>query len=188
MENPDQGVIDFLMEQLKRREDERRRLHDQLVQTHSRNLATLIATWRFIVVTRVAIFALGVAGLQLIMSNIGAFLDTSRLMGIIETYKGLPSGIVKKIELWTPKQATDLVVLLVSGIAMATILTDILLALLQSRCKSRGLAAERYLQIEGLFHEIDASRAFISAPFFIVRAALLAFVIVVVGNLGQVMQ
>src|SRR3989344_605080 len=99
MENPNQGVIDFLIEQLKRREDERQKQVDQLVQTYRANLGILLSTWRFILITRAAFFVLAGAGLQFIMLSIEALLDTSQLVGVMENYKGFPSGIVKMIRL-----------------------------------------------------------------------------------------
>jgi type VI protein secretion system component VasF len=182
--NPDQGVIDFLTEQLKRQEDERIRLNDQLVRVHGRNLATLVSTWRFIIVTRVAVLVIGLAGLQLIMLNADAFLDASALVPVLEKYFGRESGIVANINLWSPQQAGLLVVIVIIGIALLTLTMDGLLVLLQTRCRARGLEAERYLRIEALFFEIYMRRKWIELPFWIARAVFLVFVIVALGYLG----
>ena len=184
MENPNQGVIDFLIEQLKRREDERQKQVDQLVQTYRANLGILLSTWRFILITRAAFFVLAGAGLQFIMLSIEALLDTSQLVGVMENYKGFPSGIVKMIRLLTPEQASNLVAIGICAIVLVTITIDLQLAFLQRRCRIRGVQAEEHLRIEGLFVEIYSRRARIELPFWIARTAILFFGMMVLGYLG----
>lgn len=188
MAHDEKGVIDFLSTQLERKEKEQQRLHNQLVQTHSRNLATLIATWRFIVVSRVAVFAAGTAGLQIITSNISSFLDTAHLIAVLENYKGVLSGLIEKFELWTPRQAAHLVAFLILGIAFTVVSIDSLLALLQSKCAKRGLEAEAYLEIRGLFFEIRNYRLIIGTPFSFARIIFIAIAVVILSYLRQSMS
>lgn len=188
MENPDQGVIDFLTNQLTRREDERIRLDDQLVRTYSRNLATLVSTWRFIVVTRVVSFALGLGALQFILLNVAFFLDASKLLPILENFFGRDSGIVGQVKVWSSVHAAYLVAIIISMIVFVIISFDILLARLQMRCRERGWETEQYLRINGLFTEIRVLRGLIGLPFWLGRTILLVFVIVVLAQLGNVLR
>lgn len=175
MENPDQGVIDFLSEQLKRKEDERQKTVDRLVQTYRSNLGILLSTWRFILVTRTALFALTAASLQYILQNMKVFLDTDKLIAVMEAYKGLPSGLINMIRLLTPTQVGRLVAILIVTIVLVLWSIDMTLALLQRRCAIRGLESEKHLQIDGLFFEIRSRRFWIWFPFLIVRIATLLF-------------
>lgn len=186
--NPDQGVIDFLTEQLKRREDERVRRNEQLVRTHAGNLATLASTWRFIIVTRVLSLALGLAGLQFILLHAPQFLDPSALLPILENFFGKEVGFVARVRIWSPSDAALLIGVIVTTIVFFVVASDVLLARLQTRCRERGVEAETYLQIRGLFTEIRMLRGLIGLPFWLARITLLAFVIVLLAQLGNALQ
>jgi hypothetical protein len=184
MENQEQGVIDFLSEQLKRREDERIRLDDQLVRTYRANLNTLTATWRFIILARAALLGVAVASLQLILRNVSSFLDTSRLVYILESYKGLPTWLLQLVQPLTAAEAAKLVALLITMTVFLAVSIDVVLAFLQKRCRVRGLQTESYLRIEGFFTEIQTWRRWTGLPFWIARAGMILFGIVALGYLG----
>ncbi|MDP3646029.1 MAG: hypothetical protein Q8R25_03000 [bacterium] len=183
MDKPHQATIDFLSEQLKRREEERVKERDQKIQTHRTNHGTLLATWRFILITRGAFFALAAAGLQYVLQNLGTVLDTTRLITVIETWKGLPTGIIGTARLVTSGQAANLVAITIVSITSIAFAIDVMLAKLQSRCVVLGLDTELHLFVPGLFFDIRNHERVIAVPFWIARFAILAFGIVALSYL-----
>ena len=175
MENHEQGVIDILSEQLKKREDERQKQVERLVLTYRNNLTILLGTWRFILVTRAAFFALAGASLQYILQHMKVFLDTGQLIVVMEMYQGLPSMLLNVVRLLTPAQVAKLVALIVLTVVLVVLLIDRALAILQNKCIARGLEAEEHLHIQGLFFEIHISSHLISLPFGIAWTTILLF-------------
>lgn len=184
MASEHEGVIQFLTEQQARRFEEARRREDGLTLTYRASLGFLLATWRFIVVTRAAFFALAATGLQHILYNIGAFLDTSRLVAVIETWQGIPTALLKVVRLITAGDAANLVACMILAIGIVTIAIDLVLHVLQRRCVIRGTEAERYLHIEGLFMEIQNRAVWIALPFWVARILVITFVILALSYLG----
>lgn len=175
MEHPERGFIDFVSEQLQRKKEEQEKQADRLVITYRNNLTILLATWRFILVTRAAFFALAGASLQYILQHMKVFLDTSQLVVVMEMYQGLPSALLNVVRLLTPVQAANLVALIVLAVVLIVLSIDRALAVLQRKCVLRGLEAEQYLNINGLFFEIDRSSYLILLPFGIAWTTVLLF-------------
>jgi len=179
---PHEGAVaDFLASQLARREaerireaDEKRRREEQRALTNRANLGFLLVTWRFILVTRAAFFALAGAGLSHILQNIASFLDTTRIIPVFETLFGRETVIFSMVRLITPAQAGILVAAVIASIAICSFAIDVMLSRLQAGCVKIGVASEKELEVHGLFSEIHRRGLLISIPYYIVRFAIVA--------------
>ncbi len=183
-EKHEKAVADFLSEQLVRKEKERNTRDEWKISTYRANLGFLLNTWRFILVTRAAFFALVAAALQYMLQNIGLFLNTTRLITVMEDFFGRETVLIKTIRLLTVSQAARLVAMLIVAIVSVSILIDATLALLQRRCLTRGFDAERYLSIEGIFHEVLLRKIWVELPFWVARMTIIAFAIIALVSLG----